>query len=272
MRWFPALLFSAALSFAPSIAAQSLQDTQFQLVYSPSGITSLKHVHDKYDTDYIADGRTVGDVLVRYRAVGEKDWRKASAAVLNTSASPYPQGVSFTIGQVVPTLASLARPSASARGPVFALNDQLLPRNSHDVAVPRFIWFGKKGTTEWVQYDFPEPKEIRSVEVYWAVHEDDNSPGKVPKSWRVLYREGEDWKEVNTPSGYPVAADQINQAALLLSRPPRYVSKFNYGKERLRVFSNGVSMVKAGRFLQFAIFRLKKISNLKTMLWCGPFP
>lgn len=213
MRWFPALLFFAVLSFAPSIAAQSLQDTQFQLVYSPSGITSLKHVHDKYDTDYIADGYTVGDVLVRYRALGEKDWRKASAAVLNTSAPANPQGVSFTIGQLVPTLASLARPSASTRGPVFALNDQLLPRNSHDAAVPRFIWFGKKGTTEWVQYDFPEPKEVRSVEVYWVVHEDDNNPGKVPKSWRVLYREGEDWKEVNTTSDYSVAADQINQAS-----------------------------------------------------------
>ena len=213
MRWFPSLLFSAALSFVPSIAAQSLQDTQFQLAYSPSGITSLKHAHDKYDTDYIADGHTVGDVLVRYRSVGEKDWRKASAAVLNTGEPASPQGVSFTIGRLVPTLASLARPSASTRGPVFALNDQLLPRNSHDAAVPRFIWFGKKGTTEWVQYDFPGPKEVRSVEVYWAVHEDDNNPGKVPKSWRVLYREGEDWKEVNTPSDYPVAADQINQAS-----------------------------------------------------------
>ena len=213
MRRFPALLFSAALSFAPSIAAQSLQDTQFQLVYSPSGITSLKHVHDKYDTDYIADDHTVGDVLVRYRAVGGKDWRKASAAVLKTSEPANPQGVSFTIGQLAPTLASLVRPSASARGPVFALNDQLLPRNSHDAAVPRFVWFGKKGTTEWVQYDFAEPKEVRSVEVYWAVHEDANNPGKVPKSWRVLYREEEDWKEVNTPSDYPVAADQINQTS-----------------------------------------------------------
>ena len=121
MRWFPALTLSAALSLAPSIAAQSLQDTQFQLAYSPSGITSLKHVHDKYDTDYVADGRTVGDVLIRYRAAGQKDWKKASAAVLNTNAPANPQGVSFTIGELIPTLASLSRASASVRGPVFAL-------------------------------------------------------------------------------------------------------------------------------------------------------
>lgn len=188
MRWFHVLILSAVLSLPRSIAGQSLQDAQFQLAYSPSGITSLKHVHDKYDTDYIADGRAIGDLAIRYRALGQKDWKKASAAVLNARVPASPREVCFTIGELVPTLASLSRPSASTRGPVFALNDQLLPRNSHDPAIPRFIWFGKKGTTESVQYDFPEPKEVHSVEVYWAVHEDDNNPGKVPKSWRVFYR------------------------------------------------------------------------------------
>jgi len=213
VRWFPALAFSAALSFAPLTAAQSLQDAQFQLAYSPSGITSLKHVHDKYDTDYIADGRNFGDVLIRYRAVGQKDWKKASAAVLNTGQPANPQEVSFTIAELVPTLASLSHASASTRGPLFVLNDQLLPRTSHDQAIPRFIWFGKKGTTEWVQYDFPEPKEVHSVEVYWAVHEDDNNPDKLPKSWRVLYREAENWKEVSSPTAYPSEIDKMNQAS-----------------------------------------------------------
>lgn len=213
MRWFPALALSAALFLASSAEGQSLQNAQFQLAYSPSGITSLKHVHDKYDTDYIADGRTFGDVLLRYRGVGQKDWKKASAAVLNASAPANPQEVSFTIGELVPTIASLSRASASTRGPVFALNDQLLPRNSHDHAVPRFVWFGRKGTTEWVQYDFSEPKEVHSVEVYWAVYEHEDNPDKLPKSWRVVYRDGESWKEVNSPAGYPIEVDKMNQVS-----------------------------------------------------------
>lgn len=213
VRWFLVLAASAALSLASSIAAQSLQDAQFQLASSPSGITSIKHVHDKYDTDYIAEGRTLGDVLIRYRAVGQKDWKKASAAVPNINAPANSQGVSFTIGELVPTLASLAKASASTRGPVVALNDQLLPRNSHDAPIPRFIWFGKKGTTEWVQYDLPAQKEVRSVEVYWAIDEDDNHPVKLPKSWRILYCDSENWKEVNSPMGYPIEADKLNQAS-----------------------------------------------------------
>ena len=208
MRFPSALFFLISFSLPPLSSAQSLHNTDFQLDYSTAGVTSLKHVHDKYDTDYIARGRTLGDLLIRYRSTGEKDWKKASAAFLD--AEPAEQSANFKIGELVPTLASLARPSASIRSQgLFALSDDLMPENSHDSEVPRFVWFGKKGTAEWVQYDFPEPRQVHSVQVYWATHDDDANPGKLPKSWRILYRNGDDWKEVVAPGGYPVAADQF---------------------------------------------------------------
>ena len=212
MRVIPAWLLSVAIPFAPLASAQSLQNTAFQCNLSSSGVTSLKHVHDKYDTDYIARGRTLGDLLIRYRSAGEREWKKASAAVRDPGDPSSEQTARFTIGELVPTLASLARPSASVRSQgLLALSDELLPENSHDTEVPRFVWFGRKGTAEWVQYDFPEPKQAHSVEVYWALHDDDSNPGKLPKSWRLLYRDGDDWKEVTAPGGYPLAPDQINQ-------------------------------------------------------------
>jgi hypothetical protein len=201
---------SLAISFSPHASAQSLNNTEFQLDYSSSGVTSLKHVHDRYDTDYIARGRSLGDLLIRYRYRGEREWKKASGAVLNPNEPASSQAVHFTIGELVPTLASLARPSASVRSQgLFALSDELLPVNSHDTDRPRFVWFGRKGTTEWVQYDFPESKQVHSAEVYWALHDDDSNPGKLPKTWRLLYRDGGDWKEVNSPGGYPRTADQL---------------------------------------------------------------
>jgi hypothetical protein len=212
LRLAASLALSSLFYLVPASIAQSLQDSQFQLSYSSSGITSLKRVQDKYDTDYIARGRAFGDLLLRYRARGEKDWKKASGAMLDTPSGTQQDGVSFTIGEVVPTLASLARPSASVRSPaVQTLNGEFLPESSHDTELPRFVWFGRKGTPEWVQYDFPEPKLVRSIQVYWAIHEDENYPGKLPKSWRLLYRDGENWKEVNPANGYPLAADQMNE-------------------------------------------------------------
>ena len=214
MRLVPVLLLSCFLSAVPFAAAQSLHNSQFQITYSPWGVSHLKRVQDKYDTDYIAAGRTLGDLQIRYRATGEKDWRKMGAAALASKGAPEQSAISFTTGELVPTTAASARASASVPTPaVMALNDQILPETSHDAGVPRFVWFGRKGTSEWVQYDFSEPKQISSVQIYWALEEDDENPCKLPKSWRVFYRDGENWKEVSASAGYPLKADQENEVA-----------------------------------------------------------
>ncbi|MFC1600842.1 DUF5695 domain-containing protein [Candidatus Sumerlaeota bacterium] len=49
----------------------------FQLQFNEAGVTSLKHTKDSYDTDYIMAGKTLGEVVVRYRS-GEEDWREAN--------------------------------------------------------------------------------------------------------------------------------------------------------------------------------------------------
>jgi len=58
------------------------------------------------------------------------------------------------------TRSSRARPSAShvgSRDAVAALNDGRLPRSSNDHDIRRFTWWDRKGGTEWVAYEFPEP-------------------------------------------------------------------------------------------------------------------
>jgi hypothetical protein len=91
---------------------------------------------------------------------------------------------------------------------VDALCDGVIPKNSKDNSIDRFTWWPRKGTAEWVQYDFPEPKTISGSAVYWF---SDQPKGgcKPPKSWRVLYRDGEEWKPVAEPTGYPTAEDKF---------------------------------------------------------------
>ncbi len=90
-----------------------------------------------------------------------------------------------------------------------ALQDGLEPANSNDHNIPRFTWWDHRGTKEWVQLDFPQPKNVSSVEVYWF---DDTGQGecRLPASWRLLYRDGTAWKEVAEPAVMPVTADQWN--------------------------------------------------------------
>ncbi len=60
-----------------AMVAQTTPAAEFGLKFDDHGITSLKRVGDKYDTDYIADGATLGHVIVRYK-MGENEWREFS--------------------------------------------------------------------------------------------------------------------------------------------------------------------------------------------------
>ena len=96
-----------------------------------------------------------------------------------------------------------------ANDTVTALNDGLLPKNSADNTIPRFTWWDHRGTTEWVEYQFPEPRKVSQVEVYWF---DDTGRGhcRVPKAWRVQWHDGQQWRDVDNPSQYTVEIDKWN--------------------------------------------------------------
>ncbi len=104
------------------------------------------------------------------------------------------------------TIASRSRATAS-RGNVGALADQRDPKSSADHS-NRFLHFWpQKGTKEWVQYDFAERTRVQAVEVYWF---DDTGIGacRLPASWKLLYRDGGEWKPVENPSGYSCEGDK----------------------------------------------------------------
>ncbi len=91
-----------------------------------------------------------------------------------------------------------------------AISDGLLPTSSADHAIPRMTWWDHKGTSEWLQYDLPEPMPIAGVDVYWF---DDTGRGRcrVPEAWKLLYREDGTFKPVSKPHGYGVKADKFNE-------------------------------------------------------------
>jgi len=99
-----------------------------------------------------------------------------------------------------------------ANDSVSALNDGSLPTSSGDHDIPRMTWWDHRGTTEWVQYDFPRPLKVTTVEVYWF---DDTGRGqcRVPQSWQLLYRDGTAWRPVQNPSEYGVKLDGFNEVS-----------------------------------------------------------
>lgn len=110
-----------------------------------------------------------------------------------------------TLGPSEPlTLMEMADPSASfvGVGTLSALNDGQEPKNSCDHDIPRFTWWNHLGTKEWVQYDWPEPQTLRSVQVYWFDDEPLKRHCRTPQAWQLLYKKGDQWIPVKTQDSY----------------------------------------------------------------------
>jgi hypothetical protein len=111
-----------------------------------------------------------------------------------------------------PTLACLSTLHTSGGKGHEALADQLLPASSHDRSVPYFHWWPKKGSQEWLQYEFPGVRTVSSTSVYWY---DDAGTGecRLPAAWRILYRSGEIWKPVENESGHTIGSDRLTRVS-----------------------------------------------------------
>jgi uncharacterized protein len=115
-----------------------------------------------------------------------------------------------------PTIASTSKVTTSfrtseGRFSTRAIHDQKEPKRSDERGTPLFHWWPRLGTQEWVQYEFAEPARVGAVEVYW--YDDRTSGGgcRVPDSWQLRYRDGEQWKPVETGSPYGIERDRFNR-------------------------------------------------------------
>jgi len=94
-----------------------------------------------------------------------------------------------------------------------AIKDQVVPASSSDASKLQLDFWPHNGTTEWLTFEWEEEHRISSVKVYWF---DDTGRGgcKVPKSWRVLYRDAKGhYKPVDNKGDYPLEKDKFNKAA-----------------------------------------------------------
>jgi len=108
-----------------------------------------------------------------------------------------------------PTIAQRLCPNAQdGSGEIGALYDQVEPPDSEDGSGTFLRLRPQSGDQAWVQYDFAEAAQVSSASVYWK---DDKQYVVVPRSWRLLYKDGEEWKTVRAASQYGVEKDRYNE-------------------------------------------------------------
>jgi hypothetical protein len=122
----------------------------------------------------------------------------------------------------IPNSESSARPAAWPTAATTAKitvsgNSRKNPKNVNDGEDPSasddpsayFDWWPKNGSAEWVEMTFEKPATVGDTQIYWF---DDTGHGgvRVPASWKLFYRDGDQWKPVDATSAYGVARNQYN--------------------------------------------------------------
>ena len=112
-----------------------------------------------------------------------------------------------------PTIASRAKVSASPglKQPD-GVHNLFDPESSNDQSAGWSDWWPKKGTAEWLEYDFGSPVELSETSVYWF---DDSGEGecRAPASWKAFYKNGDAWVPVEAAGPFGVEKDRYNVTA-----------------------------------------------------------
>ena len=112
-----------------------------------------------------------------------------------------------------PTIAATSKVIASVPRNARAIQDGEVPQASrYRNPYGDFDWTPKKGTTEWVEYAFTKPLKVSQAAVYWIDNTGSpNADCSLPRSWRLLYRNGGGWRPVQNLQPYSTEKDKFNK-------------------------------------------------------------
>jgi len=179
-------------------------------------VSVVKTPRDFTAIPYFAFGnRGPGEMSVWLAREESKVWIQPAPTIASTSKATSSCGGGTVEesypGNEPPAIERRFYPSSQdGSGDIRAISDQIEPVNSEDGSAPFLRLHPQSGDRAWVQYDFARPFRVSSVEVYWK---DDKQVCVLPASWRLLYKEGNEWKPVDASDPYAVDRDRFNRVS-----------------------------------------------------------
>ncbi|MDR2914589.1 MAG: glycoside hydrolase family 127 protein [Tannerella sp.] len=166
-----------------------------------NGVTVLTGSAVRIEKD--KDSETLSEKPFTFKAIPYSTWNNRGKGQLVVFT---PETKEFAILKPEPTIASRAQQIDG-----YGFNDQFEPKSSGDINTPYHYWWLKSGTEESVGYQFDQPETVSGVEVYWLAFEHYDVIYKEPETWKLMYKDGNDWKEVKNPSSYGTELDKYNK-------------------------------------------------------------
>jgi DUF1680 family protein len=125
----------------------------------------------------------------------------------NAAARPTP----FPTVVTTATIAASLPPSGRGKNARNIIDGEEPPSSSDSTAY--FDWWPVQGSQmEWVELTFEKPSTVSTAEIYWF---DDTGRGgvRVPASWRLLYKSGDQWLPVQNTGAFNTERNAWNTVA-----------------------------------------------------------
>ena len=193
-----------------------LPDTPVKAVYNADKLGGIVELTG--DAEQVEQDGTVSRVT--FKAIPYSTWNNRGS---DQMAVWIPESPVYATVKPQPSIASRARTifyqsaiqkdapeTAAVEGEAWGVNDQWEPLRSSDTSKPYHYWWLKYGTKESISYEFDKEREVSNVQVYWLDFDHYDGNYRVPESWTLYYKDGNDWKEVEEASHYGVARDCYN--------------------------------------------------------------
>lgn len=175
--------------------------------YNDTLLNGLTTIKGKAHATFMINDKAMLGNAIEFTAIPYYAWANRGAGEMMVWIPTTPESSRPT---PAPTIAATSQIKASEmKKSLVAINDQELPENSNDRSVMLYHWWPKKGTTEWIEYNFKQPETISETAIYWF-DEEPWGDCRIPQSWKILYNKNGKWIPVKNTENYVVEKDKIN--------------------------------------------------------------
>ncbi|MFS4418012.1 beta-L-arabinofuranosidase domain-containing protein [Maribacter sp. 2307ULW6-5] len=178
----------------------------FSMTYQKDLLNGVLTVNGKADFLYRTATGTIEKQEVGFSAIPYFAWANRGASDMEVWL-PTKESAATPMAYPKATYGAMVSASKKQRlKNLYAVNDSYIPSKENNDEVPDFNFWPLKKSTEWIQMDFEKPQTFTTATVYWQKSKDG---GVVyPKSWKLFYKDGQNWKVVNTRK-YPINEDGL---------------------------------------------------------------
>jgi len=195
------------------------EDAKFEYIFQKdllNGVVTLKGTAK----EIVRENNQLTEKDVPFTAVPYSTWNNRGANEMavwiptsSAYAKPTPEPTIASKAQTVVMKAPIQNDAPLISSPeesTWGVNDQWEPQSSSDISKPYHYWWMKRGTPETLAYEFEKDETVSNVQVYWLDFDHYDGNYRVPESWMLYYKDGENWKEVEAKGNYTTLRDQYN--------------------------------------------------------------